>query len=94
MASRFFGLHPEDRETLILEPTFLLMYYGGFLYQETMNMPVEYKRWFIDRISKELKGNGSKDSGQTKALHQNPPDVRALQGQARERVPSRLRRFT
>ena len=74
------------------------MYYGGFLYKECYELPVAYKRWFIDRIVKELnKGNsnGSGDNPQpmTKALHQNTPDVRALQNKARSQVPSRLRRF-
>ena len=71
------------------------MYYGGFLYDEAYRMPVAYRRWFIDRIIKEL--NRGKESGgetQSKALHHNPPDVRALQNKARTQVPSRLRRFT
>jgi hypothetical protein len=68
------------------------MYYGGFLYEEVYRMPVSYKRWFIERIGKEL----NKDNGETqsKALHQNTPDVRSLQNKARAQVPSRLRRFT
>lgn len=79
---------------LILEPSFLLMYYGGFLWRETYNLPVSYKRWFIERIVKELKQSSDEGSAQTKALHQNSPDVRALQGKARQQTPSRLRRFT
>lgn len=80
---------------LILEPAFLLMYYAGFSWLETSSMPVAYKRWFIERISKELqRGSENGENPPTKALHQNTPDVRALQGQARDRVPSRLRRFT
>jgi hypothetical protein len=72
------------------------MYYGGFLWREILHLPVSYKRWFIQRISKELKGNTEEggSSGPTRALHQNSPDVRALQGNAREQTPSRLRRFT
>jgi hypothetical protein len=70
------------------------MYYGGMLWTEVQNLPVAYKRWMIERISKELKGGSEKESTQSRALHQNSPDVRALQGMARERTPSRLRRFT
>ena len=58
-------------------------------------MSVAYKRWFIERISKEL--NRGAESGQnppTKALHQNSPDARTLQGYSRDKTPSRLRRFT
>jgi hypothetical protein len=79
---------------LILEPAFLLMYYGGFLYRETYNIPVSYKRWFVDRIVKEINRSSDDGNTQTRALHQNTPDVRALQGKAREQMPSRLRRFT
>jgi hypothetical protein len=32
------------------------MYYGGFSYKEAYHLPVSYKRWFIERISKEIKG--------------------------------------
>lgn len=70
------------------------MYYGGFLYRETYNLPVQYKRWFVERIVKELNRGGEDDSPPTRALHQNTPDVRELQGMTRAQTPSRLRRFT
>lgn len=70
------------------------MYYGGFLWKETYNFPVSYKRWFIDRIVKELNKTSDSGSTQSRALHQNSPEVRALQGRSREQSPSRLRRFT
>jgi hypothetical protein len=92
--STFFGLQPEDKEQLVLEPAFLLMYYGGFAWKETLHMPVSYKRWFIERIGRELKQTKDDGGTQTKALHQNSPDVRAMQGKARAQTPSRLRRFT
>jgi hypothetical protein len=77
-----------------MEPAFLLMYYGGFTWRETQHMPVAYKRWFIERISKELTRSSEAGQTQSRAVHQNSPDVRALQGKAREQTPSRLRRFT
>ena len=70
------------------------MYYGGFLYQEAYDLPVAYKRFYIERLKKELQPNNNEEQVQSKALHQNPPDVRALQNKARQQVPSRLRRFT
>lgn len=70
------------------------MYYGGFLWKETLNIPVSYKRWFIERINKEFKKTSEDGATQTRALHQNSPDVRALQGKARSQSPTRLRRFT
>jgi len=99
LALPFFGLQPDDKAQLILEPTFLLMYYGGFLYGEVYRLPVAYKRWFIERIVKELNKGSDKEGSDnpqplTKALHQNTPEVRALQGKDRPQTPSRLRRFT
>lgn len=61
---------------------------------ETMNIPVFYKRWFIERISKELSRSSESGQTQSRALHQNSPDVRALSGKMRDQSPSRLRRFT
>lgn len=79
---------------LIMEPAFLLMYYGGFTWRETQVLPVSYKRWFIERINRELTRSSEAGNTQSRALHQNSPDVRSLQGKARESSPSRLRRFT
>jgi len=71
------------------------MYYGGFTYAETNTIPVSYKRWFIDRIVKELNKGKDEDGGSaSRALHQNTPELRQMQGRARPQVPSRLRRFT
>jgi len=76
------------------------MYYGGFSYGEIYNLPIPFKRWFIERIVKELnkggddKGGGDNPQPMTKALHQNTPEVRALQGNQRQQTPARLRRFT
>lgn len=90
----FFGLRPEDKSDIILEPIFLLMYYGGFTYKEAYNMPVSYKNWFIQRISRELSRTSEQGHTQSRALHDNTPDTRALLGNARTETPSRLRRFT
>jgi hypothetical protein len=90
---RFFGLHPEDKELIVLEPTFLLMYYGGFLYTEAYNLPVAYRKWFVERIGKEISKKGS-ENPPTRALHQDTPEARALLGRTRDQSPSRLRRFS
>ena len=70
------------------------MYYGGFLWRDVYNLPVSYKRWFIERINKELTRTNEQGSTASRALHQNSPEVAALQGKSRSQVPSRLRRFT
>jgi predicted acetyltransferase len=70
------------------------MYYGGFSYYETYNMPVSYKRWFIERIARELKSSNDKGNGSSRAAHHNSPEIRAVQERARQQVPAKLRRFT
>jgi hypothetical protein len=77
-----------------MEPAFLLIYYGGFTWSEIRNMPVFYKRWFIERINRELTRTSESGQTQSRALHQNSPETRSMQGRAREQSPSRLRRFT
>ena len=70
------------------------MYYAGFTYTEAYNLPVAYKAWFIKRIQKELSRSQEDGGAQSRALHQNTPDIRALQNKTRTETPSRLRRFT
>jgi hypothetical protein len=79
---------------LILEPAFLLMYYGGFTWRETTHMPVFYKRWLIERINRELTKTSESGQTQSRALHQNDAESRALMGRTRDQSPSRLRRFS
>jgi hypothetical protein len=93
----FFGLKVEDKEQVILEPMFLLMYYGGFTWKEAFHLPVVYKRWFIERITKEIKGPGDgsdpdANTGRSRAYHHNTPEAAQLSGR-RPNSPSRLRRF-
>lgn len=76
----------------MLEPAFILMYYGGFSYTEIYNLPVSYKIWFIERITRELSRGG--ENTPTKAPHVDTPDARSLQGKMRNQVPAKLRRFT
>lgn len=63
---------------------------------EAYNLPVPAKRWWIERIVKELNKQAPDGSGggQSRALHQNSPEVRQMQGRVRPQSPSRLRRFT
>ena len=90
----FFGIGPADKEQLILEPIHLLIYYGGFTYTEAYNISVAQKRWHINRIVQELNKTSEDGSTQSRALHQNDPQTRSLQGRVRPSTPSRLRRFT
>ena len=38
----FFGLTPEDRENVILEPGWICLYYLGLSWIESYNMPISY----------------------------------------------------
>ena len=89
MALAFFGLTPNDKE-IYLEPTFLLMYYSGFSYSECMSLPVWQRRWFIDRVVKEIKDA----KGANRGTHDNDDNSRAMSGYNRSTTPSKLRRFT
>lgn len=66
----------------------------GFMYEECYRLPIAYKRWFIERVVKEINKGAEKGENQSRALHQNTPDVRAMQNRVRSQTPSRLRRFT
>jgi hypothetical protein len=92
----FFGLTPEHKEQLILEPLFILMYYGGFTYTEAYNLPVRYKLWFVSRIAKELKRSqeGQAPEGDRTPTN-NTPETAALMGRVRSaNTAARNRRFT
>ena len=70
------------------------MYYGGFTYKEAYNLPVVYKRWWIERIVKELNKGADSNQNTSRALHHNDPETRELMGMQRSEMPSRMRRFT
>lgn len=71
------------------------MYYGGFSFVEAYNLPTSYKRWWIDRISREIQkaNNGEAPSG-SRASHHDNSEVNALLGKTRTSAPTRTRRFT
>jgi len=66
----------------------------GFSYVETRNIPVNYRKWFIDRFVKEMKKASEEGSSQSRAAHDNSPMQRMLKGNHRQQVPAKLRRFT
>ena len=70
------------------------MYYVGFTYTESYNLPVWQRIWFIERTNEEFKKAQDANSDASRAAHANSADQRAMRGMARDQVPSRLRRFT
>jgi len=49
----FFGLTDEYMEN-IYEQFFYLKYAGGWSFSEAYNLPVGLRRWFVQRLSKQL----------------------------------------
>jgi len=70
------------------------MYYMGFSYVESYNIPIQYRHWFINRVQEELRKANEKGDGQSRAAHDNNAEARAMLGRSRAEVPSKLRRFT
>ncbi len=70
------------------------MYYMGFTYSETYNIPVKYRHWFIERTGKEIEKANEKQQPNPHAAHQQDPQSRMLSGKNRAQVPARLRRST
>lgn len=71
------------------------MYWMGFTFTEAMNLPMAYKRWYIERLKTELEKKGTNgEVVPSKAPHQMTPEARQLMGHARDMSPARLRRFT
>jgi hypothetical protein len=66
---RFFGLTPESKEQILLEPFFLLGYYFGMTWQDYYSLPVSYKSWLIQRIKKEIERGSDKGNELTKAAN-------------------------
>lgn len=96
MGRTFFGLTPKDKP-IFLEHIFAMMYYMGFTYHEAYNIPIWQRRWFIDRLQKEIKHANEQNGGDgapTRSMQDNHPDVRAMMGRYRSMVPAKLRRFT
>ena len=92
----FFGLTPNDKEDLVLEPFFLLGYYFGMSWETYMNFPVTYKHWLVKRIEKEIKDSqkGGNDIP-SKAPHHNGSDIRAMTGKTKIHTPNaKSQRFT
>lgn len=67
------------------------MYYMGFTYAECMQLPVWQRKWFLDRLIREIQQSNGENS---RAAHTNDPATRAMSGYNRDHVPAKLRRFT
>lgn len=92
---QIFGISPENRNDIVLEPHFIMAYYAGFTWSEYINYPVAYRKKFMERIQEEL-NRAAKDNSDipSKAPHHNSPEVRSLLGKAKPHTPnSKMQRF-
>ena len=49
----FFGLNDKYNES-VYEELFYLKHYGGWSFIEAYNLPVGLRRWFVQRLAKQL----------------------------------------
>jgi len=63
-------------------------------WSEFYHFPVPYRLWLIKRINQELDRTKQAGQVQSKALHDNTPDIRSMLGRQRTEVPSRHIKFT
>ena len=90
----FFGLTPSDQDVL-LEQAFVLMYYMGFTYQDTRNIPTWKREWFIKRLKQEFENANKKNEPvYSRASHMNTEEQKAFRGSFRNNSPARLNRAT
>jgi len=66
------------------------MYYIGFSHREAMALPVWKRKWFIERLMKEMQ----EAKGADRSASSNTPETRELMGRNRSQIPAKLRRFT
>jgi len=77
----FFGLTDEYAEN-VYEQFFFLKYSGGWSFSEAYNLPVGLRKWFVDRLIRQLEAekqaieeasNGGGDSQTLTPFNQPPP---------------------
>jgi hypothetical protein len=67
------------------------MHYLGFTYSDARDLPIPVRRWYINRIEKQLKNSSDAGSTDSRSHEANTPEVRAFRGKSRTQVPARLR---
>ena len=73
----------------------MLAYHLGISWETYYSWPVPYKRWFLERLQKEMKAKAEAGDIPSKATQYNSPDARAFTQKTRtDSVPHKLRRFT
>jgi len=89
----FFGLMSNWRESF-LEEAFLLQYHLNMSYSDVRMLPVTYRRWFLDRLTKEFNNQAearkkaSSERSSRSSFTQDLP-----MGESMERLASREKKF-
>jgi len=89
----FFGLMSNWRESF-LEEAFLLQYHLNMSYSDVRMLPVTYRRWFLDRLTKEFNSQAEarkkmrNESSSRSSFTQDLP-----MGEAMERLASKEKKF-
>ena len=53
LRQRFFGLDDKYIES-VYEEFFILKYHGGWSYVEAYNLPIPIRRWFLEKLVKQM----------------------------------------
>ena len=69
------------------------MYYCGFSYSDAYNLPIPQRVWFINRLTKEMSGDGDEGSERADKRHVNDPSLRAMLGSSHPQAPHNLKRM-
>jgi len=67
------------------------MHHLGFTYSDARDLQIPIRRWFVERINKQLSDSAAQGSTDTRSFEANTPDLRAARGSSRHVVPARLR---
>ena len=93
-----FGVRPQDKEAIVFEPIFLLMYYMGFAFRDFGLGPLttSQRRWFVHRLNEEIeRAKKAEVDIPTKAPIHNDPGTRELTGKFKQFTPNaRIQRFS
>ena len=74
MELSFFGLSDKYMES-VYEQFFQMKYFGAWSFMEAYNLPVHLRRWFYERLGKQIEQENEASKPQTKS-HQRPPQAR------------------
>lgn len=70
-----------------MEEVFLLQYYLGMDYEVIRRLPIQYRKWMINRTSDEINKQTSKNDDGNVVLTKAPHDNNPMQQQFAGRLP-------